>query len=112
MVVLGVAGIVATCFMRGIRDGAAFLIGAAISFISFWGWRRVVDALGPHAKRRASSFFVLRLIALVVLAWVIIKFLGLNVAVGAVGLLVSGAAVILEIIFELLLAKPELIYAS
>jgi hypothetical protein len=38
-------------------------------------------------------------------AWVIIKFLGLNVAAAALGLLVSGAAVVLEIIYELIYAS-------
>ncbi len=105
MVGLALSGTLALCFTRGIRDGAAFLIGAAISFTSFWGWLRVVDSLGPNPRKRSHSFFVLRLIALVAIACVIIKYLRLNVAVGAVGLLVSGAAVILELIFELLLAK-------
>ena len=105
MAALGLAGTLALCFTRGIRDGAAFLIGAAISFTSFWGWRRVVDSLGPNPRKRSHAFFVLRLIALVALACVIIEYLRLNVAVGAVGLLVSGAAVILELIFELSIAK-------
>jgi hypothetical protein len=102
MAALGLAGTLALCFTRGISDAASFLIGAAISFASFWGWRRVVDSLGPNPRKRSRSFFVLRLIALVGLACVIIKYLRLNVAVGAVGLLVSGAAVILELIVELI----------
>jgi hypothetical protein len=48
---------------------------------------------------------VLRLLALVALACVIIKYLRLNVAAAAVGLLVSGAAVILELIYEMIYAS-------
>jgi hypothetical protein len=99
---LGLAGALGLTFSRGIRTGTAFLIGAAISFTSFWGWQRVVDGLGPQPRQHGRVFFVLRLVALVALACVIIKYLRLNVAAAAVGLLVSGAAVILELIFELI----------
>lgn len=106
---LGLAGAVGISLSRGVRSGTAFLIGAAISFTSFWGWQKVVDGLGPNPRRNSSKpgrfFFVLRLIALVALAWVIIKFLGLTVATAALGLLVSGAAVVLEIIYELIYAS-------
>jgi hypothetical protein len=64
-----------------------------------------VDALGPNPQPRKPVFFVIRLLALVAVAWVIIKFLGLNVAAAALGLLVSGAAVVLEIIYELIYAS-------
>jgi hypothetical protein len=102
---LGLAGAFGLSFSRGIRTGTAFLIGAAISFISFWGWQRVVDGLGPNPRARGRSFFVLRLIAFVALACVIIKYLRLNVAAAAVGLLVSGAAVIIELIYEMIYAS-------
>jgi hypothetical protein len=98
---MGLAGAVGVSLSRGVRSGTAFLIGAAISFTSFWGWQRVVDGLGPNPRQRGRFFFVLRLIALVALAWVIIKFLRLNVAAAASGLLVSGAAVMLELVFDL-----------
>jgi hypothetical protein len=39
------------------------------------------------------------------LAWVIIKYLQLNVAAAAIGLLVSGAAVVLELIYEMIYAS-------
>jgi hypothetical protein len=102
---LGLAGAVALSILQGIRTGGAFLVGSAISFSSFWGWQRVVDGLGPNPRQRGRMFFVLRLIALVGLAWVIIKYLQLNVAAAAMGLLVSGAAVVLELIYEMIYAS-------
>lgn len=98
---LGVAGAAGLTYFRGFRTGFAFLIGAVISFTSFWGWQRVVDRLGPNPRKRSQTFFVLRLIALVALACVIIKYLRLDVAAAAIGLLVSGAAVIIELVIEL-----------
>jgi hypothetical protein len=102
---LGLAGALAITISRGIRTGSAFLVGAAISFSSFWGWQKVVDGLGPNPRKRGRVFFILRLIALVGLAWVIIKYLQLNVAAAAIGLLVSGAAVVVELIYELIYAR-------
>jgi hypothetical protein len=101
---LGLAGAIGLTAAKGFRFGAAFLIGAAISFASFWGWQRVVDALGPNQGSRSNRFFVLRLIALGALACVIIKYLRLDVAAATIGLLVSGAAVILELIYEMIYA--------
>jgi|SRR5271166_78978 len=102
---LGLIGAVSVAIAKGISSGISFLIGSGVSYVSFWGWRRVADALVPTSKKRKPAFFVLRLIALLAAAWVIIKFLGLNVAAAALGLLVSGAAVVLELIYELIYAS-------
>lgn len=105
IVVLGLGGAVSVAAYKGIGSGAAFLIGSAVSFASFLGWRRFVDALGPNPKQQRPVLYVLRLVAVAAVACVIIKFLGLNVAAAALGLLVSGAAVVLEIIYELIYAR-------
>jgi hypothetical protein len=102
---LGLIGAISVGVFKGMASGFAFLIGSGVSFASFWGWRHVADALGPNPKKRSNAFFVIRLLALVAVACVIIKFLGSNVAAAALGLLVSGAAVVLEIIYELIYAR-------
>jgi hypothetical protein len=102
---LAVMGSAALAVVKGIRIGLAFLIGATVSYGSFWGWRQLVDALTPEPKRRSSFSFALRILLLVGLAYVIIRFLGLNVAAAASGLLVSAAAVLLELIYELIYAR-------
>lgn len=104
IIVIGLLGTVGIASARGIRMGVSFLIGAFVSYASFAGWQRLVGALAPGAKRR-SPWFVVRILALLGLAWVIIKFLGLNIAAAAGGLFVSAAAVILELIFELIYAR-------
>jgi hypothetical protein len=103
--VLGVAGAIGVAIFKGIPDGLAFLLGAAVSFTSFWNWRRIVNSLIPASKSKSNAFFVLRLVALIAAAWVIIKLLGLDIAAAALGLLVSGAAVVLEIVYELIYAS-------
>ena len=102
---LALAGAALFTFLNGLRDGFAFLIGGVMSYVSFLGWRRLVDAISPVPKQRSSALFVIRTIAIAVLAYVIIKFLGLSVRAALLGLLVSGAAVILELIYELIYAR-------
>ena len=91
--------------VKGARIGLAFLVGAMVSYASFWGWRQVVDAVTPAPRKRSSFPFILRILLLFVLAYAIIRFLGLNVAAAASGLLVSAAAVLLELVFELIYAR-------
>src|SRR5580700_5519041 len=105
MVVLAITGSVLLVIIKGIRIGLAFLIGATVSYGSFWGWRQLVDALTPEPKKRSSFPLVLRILLLIALAYAIIRFLGLNVAAAASGLLVSAAAVLLELIYELIYAR-------
>jgi hypothetical protein len=90
---------------KGFRMGLAFLIGAMFSYASFWGWQHVVIALSPGPRKQRSWTFMFRIVALGALACGIIKLLGLNVAAAVTGLLVSAAAVILEILYELIYAR-------
>jgi hypothetical protein len=102
---LALTGSAVMALVKGARIGLAFLVGAMVSYASFWGWRQVVDAVTPAPRKRSSFPFVLRILLLFVLAYAIIRFLGLNVAAAASGLLVSAAAVLLELIFELIYAR-------
>ena len=102
---IGTIGAGALTTLRGFRLGLAFLIGALFSYASFLGWQHVVAALSPGAAKKSPWRFVIRMIALGALACVIIKLLGLHVAAALTGLLVSAAAVILEIVFELIYAR-------
>jgi hypothetical protein len=91
--------------LKGFRMGLAFLIGALFSYASYWGWQQMVIALSPGPRKQRSWGFMFRIVALGALACAIIKLLGLNVAAAVTGLLVSAAAVILEIIYELIYAR-------
>ena len=102
---LGTIGAGALTTLKGFRMGLAFLIGALFSYASFWGWQHLVLALSPGAKRKNSWRFVFRIVLLGGAALAIIRLLGLNVVAAVTGLLVSAAAVILEIIFELIYAR-------
>ncbi|HLH00996.1 MAG TPA: hypothetical protein VKX49_32125 [Bryobacteraceae bacterium] len=102
---LGTIGAGALTTLKGFRMGLAFLIGALFSYASFWGWQHLVLALSPGARHKRSWRFVVRIVLLGAAALAIIRLLGLNVAAAVTGLLVSAAAVILEIVFELIYAR-------
>ena len=91
--------------IKGFHMGLAFLIGALFSYASFWGWQHLVMAISPGPRKPGSWKFMLRIVVLGALACAIIKLLGLNVAAAVTGLLVSAAAVILEIVYELIYAR-------
>ena len=105
ILLLAIVGSAILAITRGVSLGLAFLVGATVSYVSFWGWRQVVDAVTPTPKKRTAFPFVLRILLLLALAYAIIRFLGLNVAAAASGLLVSAAAVLLELIYELIYAR-------
>jgi len=102
---LGIAGAVTLTPLKGFRFGFGYLVGAAFSYLSFWRWQRVLDAIGPSYKPQSSWMLMLRILLLIALAYVIIRFLELSIAAAALGLLVSAGAVIIEIIYELIYAR-------
>ena len=105
ILILGSIGTVALSAIKGLNIGFGFLIGAALSYVSFWRWQQVVSAIGPGSGKKSPWMFILRILALGVAAYVIIKFLGLNVGAVLAGLLVSAASVIIELIYELIYAR-------
>jgi len=100
--VLGVGGAMALAIWKGLAIGAGFLTGAAVSFLSYWRWEQIVSSLGGGPKSRRSLWWMLRSLILVALAYAIIRFLGLDLPAAMVGLLIPAAAVILELIYELI----------
>lgn len=102
---LGLIGAASLAAWKGLKTGYSFLVGAMVSYLSFWRWQRVVEALSPKSKKQRNWFFIVRIVLIGALAWVIIKYLGLNLAAAASGLLVSAAAVMLGIIYELIYAS-------
>jgi hypothetical protein len=102
---IGTIGAGALTSVKGFRMGLAFLIGALFSYASFWGWQHVVLALAPGAPQKRSWRFMFRIVLLGAAACVIIKLLGLNLAAAVTGLLASAAAVVLEIVYELIYAR-------
>ena len=104
---LGTIGSGALTSLKGFRTGLAFLIGALLSYAMFWGCQHAVLALSAGAQQKRSWRFMFRIILLAGAAIAIIELLGLSVAAAVTGLLVSGAAVIFEIIYDLIYARAR-----
>ncbi len=102
---LAAGGCLFCLLWRGWKWGLAYLLGAGASHLNFRWIKRIVDALGPAPRARPSPKFAifigLRYLVLAAGAYVIVSFTSLSLQAALAGLLVPVAAVILEIVFEL-----------
>jgi hypothetical protein len=102
---LGVAGTIAGLIWRGPRAGVGFLIGAFISILNLGWWISLASALGPSGEapmRGNTALLVLRYVAAAIIIYVIVKILEITLAAVLAGLFVCVAAVIIEILYELI----------
>lgn len=104
IVVLGLAGTLALGIARGPAFGAGFLVGASLSYVSFRRSKAVVDTLGGEPQQRSILLWLLRFGVLIAAAYAIVKYLEVSALAVFLGLLVSAAAVVLAVIFELIFA--------
>jgi len=102
---VGLVGTAAIFFTRGGGAAAGFLAGAGISYVNFEllsGLAHVMGASTP--KGRAWAVLIGLRYAIIGLAvYVIVRILGITPVAVLVGLLAAFAAVILEILYELIL---------
>jgi hypothetical protein len=93
----------------GWRGGCGFLLGGLVSYLNFQWIKRTVYALGETAdgkpaRKRLAVFLGLRYLALGLAAYVILRFSEISMRAALVGLFAPAAAVILEILIELIYA--------
>jgi len=101
ILILGVAGSLLLLVFRDLHYAAGFLLGSAASWLGFWRWRKVANALGSGSARSGSARWILRLALIGVAAYVILKYLEVNLVAALLGLLAATAAVVIEIIYLL-----------
>jgi hypothetical protein len=86
--------------------GAGFALGAAVSWLNFRWLKQVVDALGgKRPKARLAIFMGLRYLLMCGGAYAIVKYSNISLSAALAGLFVAVAAVILEILFQLIYAR-------
>jgi hypothetical protein len=95
--------------MAGWRGGCGFLLGAVVSYLNFRWLKRTVNALGETAGGKPPRAWVavvlgLRYLLLGLGAYAILKYSEISLTAALVGLFVSTAAVLLEILIELIYA--------
>ena len=109
--VLGAAGAAAAAALAGLPGAIGFLLGAGASYLNFRWLKRLVDSLGATAvsgrppRARVAVFLGLRYLLLGAGAYVILKSSAVSLPAALAGLFVSVAAVVLEIVFELVYAR-------
>jgi hypothetical protein len=105
---LGAAGAIGAVAARGLRPAAGFLIGAIISLINFRWWVGLAGAIGGSAKpplRGSAAILGLRYVLVAGVVYAIVKILEITLVAVLAGMFVSVAAVILEILYELIYAR-------
>jgi hypothetical protein len=108
-VAVGVTGSAAFLFAQGLRPAAGFLIGAALSIVNFRGLSMLVNVLdgAPKPGPLAAVLSGLRYLLIGCAVYVIVRFLGVTPAAVVWGLLAAFAAVILEILYEIIFRIHE-----
>jgi hypothetical protein len=103
-IAVGLAGTAAMFFARGRGAAAGFLAGAGISYVNFELLCGLSHIMGASAsKGRAWGVLIALRYAIVgVAVYVIVRILGITPVAVLAGLLAAFAAVILEILYELI----------
>jgi len=99
-------GAIALLLWRGWTWSAGWVIGSAVSALNFRWLKQLTDAIGGEAaKSRKAVFLGMRYLLLGGGAYVILKYSPISLPAALAGLFVSVAAVIVEILFELVYAR-------
>jgi hypothetical protein len=102
-----VAGVLA---VRGWRDALGCAAGALLSFVNLRLWKRAAAAItnaGKPAQGGSAAFFGLRYLLLGGAVFVIIKYFGVSVLAVLAGLFISVAAIVLEILYQLIFTSHK-----
>ena len=107
--ILTVGGAAVYLVIAGWRGGCGFLLGGLVSWLNFHWLKRTVYALGEAAagkppRARLAVLLGLRYLLLGLGAYAILRFSEISLTAALVGLFVPTAAVILEILIELIYA--------
>ena len=98
---IGLVGSAAALAVRGPKAGAAFAVGVVISAANYRWLKRTVDLLGAGSKA-SGGVLAFRYLILGTGAYATINYFELDVLAVLAGTLTAVAAVILEILYELI----------
>lgn len=108
MIWIGLAGCAVAAWRFGWAAGMGFLVGAAVSVINFRWLHRLADSLDPAAPRPRKGLKLLlplRYVLFGVAGYVIVRYFRVNMLAALVGLFVAVAAVLVEILYELIYVR-------
>lgn len=105
-VVLGATGSVVALTLGGWSWALGFALGSTVSWISFRWLKQVVGSLGvEHPQPNLPQKAVLRYLLIAGAAYLLVRYTVVNLRAALVGLLISSAAVLIEIVIELVHAR-------
>jgi hypothetical protein len=107
MTSLATAGVILFLVWKGWTAALGFAAGAAAALLNYRWLHQLVAGIGPGGRKpgkRLLLFFSARYLLLGLGGYVIVSVFGLSLAAAILGLLVAVAAVILEILYELIYA--------
>jgi ATP synthase I subunit len=109
ILILALCGAAATGWRGGLNWAGGFLVGALASYFNFRLIERAVNRVArmasaePGSKRTGAGIWVfIQFSALVLGAFVILRYSGFNMAAAFSGFFVCPVAAVLEILYELL----------
>jgi hypothetical protein len=104
-IAVGLVGTGAVFLVRGRGDAAGFLAGAGLSYVNFDLLSGLAHVMGGSASKARGwgVLIALRYAIVGTAAYVIVRILGITPVALLAGLLAAFAAVILEILYELIL---------
>lgn len=107
--IVGLAGALLLLILRGTADAVGFLIGAGFSLLSLRAWSRLSSGLGgqstPPSVLVSGVFLALRYVLIAGVIYVIVDVSGITPVALVGGLLASFAAVILELLYQLVTSR-------
>jgi hypothetical protein len=109
MLALMLAGSAGAALIGGWRALVGYFLGAAVSYFHFRWIRQVVDALAPGARpprKRILVLLVFRYAIFGAAAYFLVKHVGISLPAALAGLSVPVAAVMAEVVYELVAVKP------
>jgi len=108
MAALSIAGVLLLFIWRGWHWGLGFALGAVASWLNFRWLKKLVDTLGEAAtgqrpRNRVAVMLGLRYLLLAAAGYAILRYSEVSLPAALVGLFVSAAAVIVEILYQLII---------
>lgn len=102
-IIMGVVGTVASLAMEGVYYAAGFMTGAALALLSIESWAKLAASLNPESRTKPSAtlsgfLLVFRYGLIAAAMYVTIKVLGVSPMAVLLGLFVSFAAVVVELL--------------
>jgi hypothetical protein len=109
MAVFAAGGTLVLFAWRGWKWGAGFAFGAGVAWINFLLLKKLADSRGATGRKPPSTgsavFLGSRYLILGAVVYATLRFTSISMLAAVIGLFVSLAAVLVEILFELVYAR-------